>query len=248
MTTEHRSFALGAYFRPKESWVLPLWDDLEASPLLDLAFHGRGPDESVLIRTIASPIGERTRKWGWAAVDSLRAGRWPGQGRVPRDLGRGIGEALREMLSFALSGQNNEPQTRGATREQLAAATAAEAKVRGHLIDLEVQLLVRGPDKRSARARLKAVRRVFEDCAGPFNRLVARRPWRRRAYVRTVAEQRSWPGARFTASVEEAVVLTGRPRGDLVGLHKRRVWTRNSPRRGQVPVDTDLFVGQPPDG
>ena len=111
MTTEHRSFVLGAYLRPKGSWVLPLWDDLEASPLLDLAFHGRGPDELVLIRTIASPIGERTRKWGWAAVDSLRAGRWPGQGRVLRDLGRGIGEALREMLSFALSGQNYEPQT-----------------------------------------------------------------------------------------------------------------------------------------
>ena len=151
MTTEHRSFVLGAYLRPKRSWVLPLWDDPEASPLLDLAFHGLGPDELVLIRTIASPIGERTRKWGWSAVDSLRAGRWPGQGRVLRDLGRGIGEALREMLSFALSGQNYEPQTRGATREQLAAATAAEAKVRGHLIDLEVQILVRGPDKRSGR-------------------------------------------------------------------------------------------------
>ena len=80
MTTEHRSFVLGAYLRPKGSWVLPLWDDPEASPLLDLAFHGLGPDELVLIRTIASPIGERTRKWGWAAVDSLRAGRWPGTG------------------------------------------------------------------------------------------------------------------------------------------------------------------------
>ena len=248
MTTEHSSFVLGAYLRPKGSWVLPLWDDPEASPLLDLAFHGRGPDESVLIRTIASPIGERTRKWGWAAVDSLRAGRWPGQGRVLRDLGRGVGEALREMLSFALSGQNYEPQTRGATREQLAAAAATEAKVRGHLIDLEVHLLVRAPDKRSARTRLKAVQGVFEDCVGPFNQLVARRPWRRRAYVRAVAERQSWPGARFTVSVEEAVALTGRPRGDLVGLRGRRVWTRQSPRRGRVPIDTDLFVGQPPDG
>ena len=248
MTTEHSSFVLGAYVRPKRSWTLPLWDDLEASPLLDVAFHGLAPDALVVIRTIASPIGERTRQWGWAAVDSLRAGRWPGQGRFLRDLGRGIGEALREMLSFALSGDSQTPEARGATREQLAAATAAEAKVRGHLIDLEVHILVRGPDKRSAGDRLKVVLAVFEDCVGPFNQLVARRPRRRRAYVRTVAEQQAWPGARFTASVDEAVVLTGRPRGDLVGLHKRRVWTRNSPRRGQVPVDTDLFVGQTPDG
>ncbi len=152
------------------------------------------------------------------------------------------------MLSFALSGEKYEPQARGATREQLAAAGVTEAKVRGHLVDLEVHLLVRGPDKRSARDRLKVVRAVFEDCAGPFNRLVARRPLRRRAHVRTVAARQSWPGARFTASVEEAVALTGRPRGDLVGLRGRRVWTRQTPRRGRVPIDTDLFVGQPPDG
>ena len=124
----------------------------------------------------------------------------------------------------------------------------AEAKVRGPLIDLEVHILVWGPDKRSARDRFEVVRDLFEDCAGPFNRLVARRPWRRRAYLRAVAEQQAWPGARFTASVDEAVALTGRPRGDLVGFHGRRVWTRNSPRRGQVPVDADLFVGQTPHG
>ena len=248
MTTGEAPVVVGAYLRPKRSWALPLWDDLEASPLLDLAFHGLGPDELVVIRTIASPIGERTRRWGWAAVNSLRAGRWPGQGRVLRDLGRGAGEALREMLSFALSGQSYTPEARGATREQLAAAGVTEAKVRGHLIDLEVHILVRAPDKRSARARLKVARGVFEDCAGPFNRLVARRPLRRRAYVRAVEARQSWPGARFTASVEEAVALTGRPRGDLVGLRGRRVWTRQTPRRGRVPIDTDMFVGQPPDG
>ena len=91
------------------------------------------------------------------------------------------------MLSFALSGQSYTPEARGATREQLAAAGVTEAKVRGPLIDLEVHILVRAPDKRSARTRLKVVRGVFEDCAGPFNRLVARRPLRRRTYVRAVA-------------------------------------------------------------
>ena len=241
-------YVLGAYLRPKRSWVLPLWDDLEGAPPLDLAFHGLGPDELVVIRTIASPIQDGTHQWGWAAVQSLRAGRWPGQGQVLRDLGRGAGGALREMLSFLLSGQSHTPTERGATREQLAGAGVAEAKVRDRLIDLEVHILVGAPDKRRARARLKLVRAVFEDCAGPFNRLVARRPWRRRAHIRAVAEQQAWPGARFTASVEEAVALTGRPRGDLVGFRGRRVWTRKGPRRGLVPIDRDLFVGQPPDG
>ncbi|MCY4115239.1 MAG: hypothetical protein OXG33_15090 [Chloroflexi bacterium] len=248
MRTPEARYLLGAYLRPKRSWVLPLWDDPEAGPPVDLAFDGLEPDELVMIRTIASRTGDRTIKWGWTAIQSLRAGRWPGQGGILQDLGRGLGGALREMLAFLLSGASHTPTERGATREQLAGAGVAEAKVRDRLIDLEVHVIVGARDRRSARARLKLVRAVFEDCAGPFNRLVARRPWRRRAHVRAVAEQQAWPGARFTASVEEAVALTGRPRGDLVGFRGRRVWTRNSPRRGQVPVDTDLFVGQTPHG
>lgn len=248
MTTSEDRYVVGAYLRPKRSWVLPLWHDLEGAPPLDLAFHGLGPDELVVIRTVASPIKDGTHKWGWAAVQALRAGRWPGQDQVLRDLSRFAGGALREMLAFLLSGDSHTPTERGATREQLAGAGAAEAKVRDRLIDLEVHIVVGAPDRRRAHARLKLVRAVFEDCAGPFNRLVARRPWRRRAHLRAVAEQQAWPGARFTASVEEAVALTGRPRGDLVGFRGRRVWTRDGPRRGQVPVDTDLFVGQTPHG
>ena len=154
-------YVLGAYLRPQRSWVLPLWDDLEGAPPLDLAFHGLGPNELVVIRTIASPIKDGTHQWGWAAVQSLRAGRWPGQGEVLRDLGRGAGGALREMLSFLLSGQSHTPTERGATREQLAGAGAAEAKVRGHLIDLEVHIFAGALDKRRARARLKLIRAVF---------------------------------------------------------------------------------------
>ena len=42
MTTGEAPVVVGAYLRPKRSWALPVWDDLEASPLLDLAFHGLG--------------------------------------------------------------------------------------------------------------------------------------------------------------------------------------------------------------
>ena len=248
MTTPGAGYLQSAYLRPKRSWVLPLWDDPEAGPPVDLAFHGLQPDELVMIRTIASRTSDRTIRWGWTAIQSLRAGRWPGQGGILQDLGRGLGGALREMLAFLVSGDTHTPSERGATREQLAGSGVAEAKVRGPLIDLEVHILVWGPDKRSVRDRFEVVRDLFEDCAGPFNRLVVRRPWRRQAHIRTVAAQQSWPGARFTASLEEALALSGRSRRDLVGFHGRRVWTRQSPRRGLVPIDRDLFVGQPPHG
>ncbi len=243
-------YALGAYLRPARPWVLPLGQDLADSPPLelDLAFDDLAPDEQVEIRSIAVPVSVRTRRRAWGSVEALRAGRQPMDGGLTRDLVHGVTEALREMLAFGLTGQAHASRPRGVTRESTAAAGVAEAKARSRLVDLQLQILVRAPDKRRARDRLAVAVAAFDPLAGPFNWLVMRRPWRRRAFARVFDREQPWPGATFTASAEEAALLTGRPRREFDGLRTRRVWTRRRARAGRVPHDADLFLGQAPDG
>ena len=69
-----------------------------------------------------------------------------------------------------------------------------------------------------------------------------------RACLPVFDREQPWPGATFTASAEEAALLTGRPRREFDGLRTRRVWTRRRARAGRVPHDADLFLGQAPDG
>ena len=235
-------YAVGAYLRLARPWVLPLDHELADSPPLelDLAFDDLAPDAQVEIRSIAVP-DQRPHA-------PARAGRQPMDGGLTRDLVHGVTEALREMLAFGLTGQAHTPRARGATRESTAAAGVAEAKARSRLIDLQLQILVRARDKRRARARLAVAVAAFDPLAGPFNWLVMRRPWRRRAFARVFDREQPWPGATFTASTEEAALLTGRPRREFDGLRTRRVWTRRRARAGRVPHDADLFLGQAPDG
>ncbi|MDE2903046.1 MAG: hypothetical protein OXP73_08445 [Chloroflexota bacterium] len=249
MTPDPELITVGGFLRPARSWVLPLRDDLATEPLLelDLVFERLARHEHVMIRSITRPISPRVRRQGWAVVESLRRGQVSGGHGPLRALGRGVGECLREMLTFGLTGQSYRPGARDVTRERLAEAGAAEAKVRGHLVVLEIHLLVRAADRRRARDRLRLAASVFDRCAGPFNWLKLQRPWRRRAYAHAVTAGRSWRGASFIASAEEAAALTGRPHSDLAGLHGRRVWTRRSARRGRVTHDAALFLGQTPD-
>lgn len=249
MTPGHESFATGGYLRPARSWALPLWNDpASAPPDLDLVFAGLARDETVLIRSIARPTSPNVRDGGWAIVHALRAGRAPGGCDLLPSLGRSLGEGLREVLAFALAGQSYRPRSPEVTRERLAEAGAAEAKVRGPLVVLEVHLLVRARDRRRARTRLNKSAAVFNHGAGPFNRLKLRRPMRRASYLRAIRAARPWPGAGFVASASEAAVLTGRPLGEFTSLVEQRTWTRRSARRGRVTHDPALFLGQAPDG
>ncbi|MDE0002954.1 MAG: hypothetical protein OXQ29_09695 [Rhodospirillaceae bacterium] len=250
MTTRRGRYTTGGYLRPMRSWALPLRDDLATSPPLDLdlAFDGLTRDEGVMIRGIASPITPRVRRRGWTVVEALRAGRTAGDSSLQRSLGRSVRDALREVLAFGLTGQSYSPSPRGLTRERLAEAGAAESKLKEHLVVLEVHIIVRAPNRRRARERLALVTAVFDRCAGPFNWLTLRRPWRQRAYARAIEVGRSWRGAAFVASATEAAALTGRPLDDLVGLARRRLWTRLSARRGRVTHNDALFLGQSLDG
>lgn len=244
------STTVGGYLRPTRPWVLPLRDHMAGEPPLDLdeVFHGLAPRERVTIRSIVRPIDPRARQRGWGAVEALRAGRATGGRGLSRSLGRNLVEGLREVLAFVFAGQSYQATSTHVSRERLAEAGAAEAKLRGPLVALEVHVLVRASDRRRARARLRAVAAVFARCAGPFNWLEVRRPWRRRTYIRTVEAARGWRGAGFIASAAEAAALTGRPVGDLTELTGRRTWTRRRARRGRVSHDAPLFLGHAPDG
>ncbi len=244
------AFTTGGYLRPARAWALPLRDDPATGPPLDLdsVFAGLAHDEKVLIRSIARPISPRVRSNGWAVVEALRAGRATGGRGLAESLGRSLGEALRDMLAFALAGQSHHPRSHRVSRERLAEAGAAEAKVRGQLVVLEVHLLVRARNRRRACRRLRQSAAVFNRGAGPFNRLVLRRPIRRGSFVRTVRAARLWTGAGFVASAAEAAALTGRPLSEFAGIAEQRIWTRHSARRGRVTRDVALFLGQAPDG
>ena len=161
MTPAREFLTTGGYLHPVRSWVLPLRDDPATEPPLelDLVFDGLARDERVMIRSLATPISPRIRRRGWAAVEALRAGRSSGrQQPAAESSGGSVGDALREFVTFGLTGQSYIPSSRGVTRERLAEAGAAETKVRGHLVVLQVHVLVRAPDRRCARQRLTAGR------------------------------------------------------------------------------------------
>ncbi len=246
MTPGRDSFTTGGYLRPARSWALPLWDDPVTGPPpdLDSVFAGLARDEQVLIRSIAKPIGPKVRRTGWAIVEALRTGRDTGGSGLLRSLVAG----LREMLAFALAGQSYRSRAPHVSRERLAEASAAEAKVRGQLLVLEIHLLVRARNRRRARQRLRQSAAVFTQGAGPFNRLKLRRPMRRGSYIQTIRACRPWRGAGFVASAAEAAALTGRSLSDLTGLAERCIWTRRNARRGRITRDEALFLGQAPDG
>ncbi len=250
MTPGRDAFTTGGYLRPARSWPLPLWDDpVAAAPLdLDSVFAALARDETVLIRSIARPITPNVRSAGWAIVEALRAGRVTGRHNLSQGLGGSIVAGLRELLAFALVGQSYGARAPHVTRERLAEASAAEAKVRGQLVVLEVHLLVRARNGRRARKRLRQSAAVFTHGAGPFNRLELRRPMRRGSYIQTIRACRPWRGADFVASAAEAATLTGRSLSDLTGLAERCIWTRRNARRGHVTRDVALFLGHAPDG
>ena len=246
VTPGRDSFVTGGYLRPARSWVLPLWDERATGPPpdLDAVFAGLAHDEKVLIRSTARPLRQTVRNNGWAMVEALRAGREPGGRGLSRSLGRWIGDGLRELLAFAVAAQSYRPRSHQVTRQRLAEAGAAEAKVRGPLVALELHLLVRARNRRRARKRLRQAAAAFSHGAGPFNRLVLRRPQRRGSYVRTIRTARPWRGAEFVASAAEAAALSGRPLGEFTGLAEQRTWTRRTARRGRVTHDAALFLGQ----
>ncbi len=117
-------------------------------------------------------------------------------------------------------------------------ASAVEEKARARLLTLQIQCRVQAPTRDLAEGRMGWLLQGFHACASWRNWLQTHEPWRRRRFDRCFAEERSWPGATFLVSHEEAYALTGLPLLALATLNERQVWTRWSGGDGETPHAT----------
>ena len=231
-----------AYLAPARHWALPLRHDFIQDPqaLLDRGLCGQSDDELVAVRFILEPARRRAVREALAVAQGLTAGQPPSERRLGRMILRQTHDALREMLTFGLTGQSYEPRPHGATRELLMQARMAEAKAQSPLLEMQIQIRLQAWTKDCVRSRYGRLLACFEQYRSAFNHLRPRRPWRRREFDRRFADERSWPGASFVVSAAEAHALTGRPLHELDMPSGRQVRTRRSERYGAAPHDGGL--------
>lgn len=220
MTRFHRGAiglqTLRANLTPERSGVLPLDHTAVQDPraLLDDGFADPNADERMAVRFIIEPANEATVREARAVADRLRAEQY---GR-PDELG----------VAIRLAGGNLRwaVRRRASLRRLRFHAPAVQQKARSQLLTMEIHLRVQALAPVWARARMVQLLEGFEAYASWGNRLRAHRPWRGRRFDRCFAEERSWPGARFVVSLEEAYALTDLPLLALATLRERQVWTR----------------------
>ena len=188
------------------------------------------------VRFIVEPADESAVREVRAVADRLQRER---QG-LPYALGQGV-RRVRASLWWAI-------RRRTSLRRLRRHASAVEQKARSQLLTLEIHLLVKSPCPIWAEIHLTQLLEAFEQYASVPNRLRARRPRRGRRFDRCFAAHRSWPGAKFLVSYEEAYALTGLPLLALATLKERQVWTRWSGERGEAPRVTGPRSGEGPDG
>ena len=224
---------LRAYLTPERCWALPLDHAGVKDPqtLLDEGFADPTPYEQMVARFIIEPADASTIREARAVADRLRAERywWPDE----------LGAALR------LAGGNLwwAVRRRASLRRSRFHEAAVAQKARSQLLTMEIHLRVQALTRLGAKVRMSQLLEGFEAYASWGNRLQARRPWRGRRFDRCFAEERSWPGARFVVSLEEAHALTGLPLLALATLRERQIWTR----WGGCDADASS-VNEPKDG
>ena len=207
---------LRAYLTPERCWELPLDHAGVQDPqaLLDEGFADPRADERMAVRFIVGPADESTVREARAVADRLQAERywWPDElGAVLRLVGGYLWWAVRRRASL---------------RRLRFHEAAVERKTRSQLLMMEIHLLVQASTRFEAELRMSQLLEGFKAYASWGNRLRAHRPWRGQRFDRCFAEERSWPGARFVVSLEEAYALTGLPLLALATLRERQVWTR----------------------
>ena len=231
-----RPQTLRAYLTPERCWGLPLDHAGVKDPhaLLDEGFADPTPYELMAVCFIIEPADASTVREARAVADRLRAEQY---GR-PDELGAALRLAGGNLL-WAV-------RRRASLRRLRFHEAAVERKARSQLLTMEIHLWVQALTRCGAELRMARLLEGFEAYASWGNRLRARRPWRGRRFDRCFAEERSWPGARFVVSLEEAYALTRLPLLALATLRERQVWTRwGGCDVAESPVDRLTGVNRP---
>ena len=209
-------YTLRAYLKPAQCWALPFDHARVQDPHgpLDQGFADLAADERLAIRFIIEPAEAATVRDLRAQAERL----WAEQ-HAPPD---GPGALIRHIGGNLWWGVRQRSSLRRLRRH----APAVEQKARSRLLTMQIHLRVQAPTRTRAEVRTLQLLKGFDACASWRNWLREHQPWRRRRFDRCFAAERSWPGARFVVSLDEAYALTGLPLLALATLHERQVWTR----------------------
>ena len=201
---------------------------------LDQGFADLMADERLAVRFIIEPADAATVRDFRAQAKRL----WAERHAPPQSLGGRI-RHLRSSLWWGLR------QRTSLSRLRLD-APAVEGKARARLLSLQIHCRVQAPTRDLAEGRMGWLVQGFNACASWRNWLQTHEPRRRRRFDRGFAGERSWPGATFLVSDEEAYALTGLPLLALAELNERQVWTRWSGGDGKAPHATGPQSGEWP--
>jgi len=217
-----------AFLKPAHSWALPFDHARVQGPHapLDPGFADFMADERLAVRFIIEPANAATGRAFCAQAERLWAER-----HAPPDT---LGGRIRHLASSLWWGVR---QRTSLSRMRLD-APAVEEKARARLLSLQIHCRVQAATRDLAEGRMGWLLRGFDACASWRNWLQTHEPWRRRRFDRCFAGERSWPGATFLVSHEEAYALTGLPLLALAELNERQVWTRWSGGDGEAPYAT----------
>ena len=226
-----------AYLKPAHGSALPFDHGRVQDPHapLDQGFADLTADERLAVRFIMEPADAATVHDFRAQADRLWAERHAPPdtlgGRI-RHLGSSLWWGVRQRSSLSLLRLD---------------AVAVEEKARAPLLTLQIHCWVQAATRDLAECRMGWLRQGFDACASWRNWLRPHAPRRRRRFDRCFDEERSWPGAKFMVSLDEACALTGLPRLVLATLSERQVWTRWSGGDGEAPYATVPHSGEGPD-
>ncbi len=226
-----------AYLRPARHWAFPLrCPDLQyPHRLFTEPVDDTGDDVYVAMRIILAPAEAGIVREARALAAILQAER--------RHSPSGPRAGIRPVAGRLRWAVGRRPPL----RQLRLHAPVVEAKARGHLLAMQIQLRLQAPTRAQAERGMARLVATFEAYTNWPNRLRAYRPRRGRRFDRVFSQARAWPGATFVASPEEAHAITSLPLPVLATLDERQVWTHWSDGRGTTIAASGPSAGGAPD-
>lgn len=226
-----------AYLKPARHWAFPLHcpDVQHPHRVFTQPVADAGDAVFVAMRFILKPAEAGIVREARSLAARLQAER-----RSPPSVRRAVILELAESLRWTVG-------RRPPLRQLRLHAPAVEAKARGHLLTMQIQLRLQAPTRAQAERAMARLVAIFEAYTSWPNRLRAHRPRRGRQFDRAFAYSRAWPGATFVASPEEAQAVTSLPLPVLATLDERQVWTHWSDGCGTTIDASGPYPGGGPD-